>query len=192
MDKLNDALNICLQTIGEQTLAQNQSYIGIHEAEQALSILDSEKTTVLSQGFNCNTDSAWELLPDTLGYITVPADAIRVDGNLDVIVKNGKLYDKSKMSFKFDSKISADIVWDLPFDELPYVFQYYITTRSARLLYQRVVGDTGTLRVLIEDERLAHHNVIEHDVDTNDYNIYDQSINSRLLNRNKNPKGVRG
>lgn len=192
MDKLNDAVNICLQTIGEQTLSTGQSYIGIHEAEQAVSILDSEKTTVLSQGFNCNTDSAWELLPDTNGYITAPTSAIRIDGSIDIVVKAGKLYDKAKMSYKFDSKLSVDVVWDLPFDELPYVFQYYITVRSARILYQRLVGDVTTLNLLLEDEKKAYHGVIEHDVETNDYNIYDNRANSRLLNRNKNPRGIRG
>lgn len=193
MNKLNDAVNICLQTIGEQTLSVGQSVIGIHEAEQALSILDQETTTVLSKGLNCNTDDAWKLLPDTNGYIAVPSIAIRVDSNqIDVIVKDGKLYDKSKMSYKFESAVIVDIIWDIPFDDLPYAVQYYVTLRAARILYQRLVGDASTLQVLLQDEEKARLDVIDHDVDTKDYNIFDNSTNARLLNRTKNPKGLRG
>ena len=193
MTLLNQAVNVLLQTIGEQSLGTGEAVTGVYEAEEALKVLALEREAILSQGLNCNTDEAWLLTPDTAGYISVPGNVIRIESeDIDVIVKNGNLYNKDAMSYLFDGSIECKIIWDLDFDAIPFAIQNYIVKRSAKVMYQRFVGDINMLKVLMNDEQEAKLNMIDHDVDTSDYNIFDNSTTMRIINRTTNPTGLRG
>ena len=44
----------------------------------------------------------------------------------------------------------------------------------------------------MDDEEKAHFKMIEHDVDTRNYNIFDQTVNPRIITRTRNPRGNLG
>jgi len=192
MRKYNEAINLALQVIGEQIIENDVSIEGIYEAEQADLLIENVKEELLSEGWTFNTDFNWSLAPDVEGYITVPADVIRVDTASNYIRKDGKLYDKDNQTYKFTSAVSCDIVWDLEFDVLPPIMQQYITLKASRILHQRLVGDADVLSILIQDERDALVRVKMHEEDIGDYNIFDNTTVSRVISRNVNPVGVRG
>lgn len=195
MNKYNQAINECLQVIGEQTIEGDLSIEGIYEAEQADALIESTKEEILSEGWSFNTDTDWTLSPDTDNYITVPPSALRVDptdADTNYIRKSGRLYDKDNRTYKITSAVDCDIVWNIDFDEIPVIMQKYIVLKSARILYQRLVGDTNMLSVLMEDEREARLRINIHEDDVNDYNIFDDTSVSRAINRNANPTGLRG
>jgi hypothetical protein len=44
----------------------------------------------------------------------------------------------------------------------------------------------------MEDEEKAKFKMIEHDVDTYNYSIFDNFANRRAITRNRNPQGILG
>ena len=192
-----DAVNISLQTIGEMTLTTESNIVDVYEAKTSLEILTEVRRSVLTEGLNCNTDDAWELTADTSGYIAIPSTILRLeasDRTKDYIMKDNKLYDKEKNTFKFDSNSvhKLAVTWDLSFDNIPHTIAYYIATKTARITYQRLIGSTDIIRVLMDDEQKAKEKLIEHDTDTRNYNIFDNTANRRVISRNRNPQGIRG
>jgi len=191
-----EGVNIALQTIGEMTLTTANNIADVYEAKTALEILTETRRSVLTEGLNCNTDKDWELTADVAGYIAVPSNMLRLEstGSEYLIMKDNKVYDKDNHTFLFDplSTHKVDATWDLDFDDIPHTIAYYIAVRSARIVYQRLIGSADIIRVLMDDEEKARFKMIEHDVDTRNYNIYDMAVNSRIINRRRNPQGIRG
>ena len=192
-----DGVNIALQTIGEMTLTTATNIADVYEASTALEILTETRRTVLTEGLNCNTDSKWEITADTSGYIATPSNMLRLEASASsyfYIMKDNKMYNKTEHTFIFEpsSTHEIDVVWDLDFDNLPHTIAYYIAIRAARLVYQRLIGSTDIIRILMDDEQKAKEKMIEHDTDTRDYNIFDSPANSRIITRTRNPQGIRG
>ena len=191
-----EAVNISLQTIGEMTLTTATNIVDVYEAKSALEILTETRRSVLTEGLNCNTDTDWEMTADTAGYIAIPSNMLRLESTGDkyLIMKDNKVYDKEEHSFLFDplSTHKVDATWDLDFDNIPHTIAYYIAVRAARIVYQRLIGGTDIIRVLMDDEEKAKQKMIEHDVDTRNYNIFDMAVNGRIISRGRNPRGIRG
>ena len=59
MNKYNDAINICMQVIGEQILEGATPITGIYEAEQAELLIETTKEEILSEGWSFNTDDGY-------------------------------------------------------------------------------------------------------------------------------------
>jgi hypothetical protein len=190
-----EGVNITLQTIGELTLTTASNIVDVYEAQTALDILTETRRTILTEGFNCNTDTDWELTADSNGYIAIPPSMLRVESQTeDYMMKDNKLYDKKNHTFIFvaSSIHKVDVIWDLDFDDIPHTVAYYIAIKASRLAYQRLIGSTDIIRVLMDDEQKAKEKMIEHDADTRNYNIFDSNANSRVITRNRNPQGIRG
>lgn len=194
MKLYNDAINLCLQVIGEQTLEVNTPIDGIYEAEQAVLLIETVKEELLSEGWSFNTDESWDFLPDTSGYIVIPENVIRIDASstTNVIRKDGMLYNKTNQSYKFTNTLSCDVVWNVDFDTLPPIMQQYIILKASRILYQRLVGDANMLQILMKDENDALLRVRMHEDDIEDLNIFDDTTVSRVISRTSNPSGIRG
>jgi hypothetical protein len=190
-----EGVNITLQTIGEMTLTTATNIADVYEAQTALDILTETRRSILTEGLNCNTDTDWELTADASGYIAIPSSMLRVESTTDnYIMKDNKLYDKDNHTFIFvaSSTHKVDATWDLDFDNLPHTIAYYIAIKAARLAYQRLIGSTDVIRILMDDEQKAKEKMIEHDTDTRNYNIFDNKANSRVITRTRNPQGIRG
>lgn len=195
MKKYNDAINLALQTIGEQIVEGSTPIEGIYEAEQADLLIETTKEEILSEGWSFNTDTNWELTPDTDGYIVINEDILRIDPTAtgtNAVRKDGKLYDKTNQTFVFNNTVNCDIIWNYDFDDLPFIAQQYITLKASRILYQRLIGDTTMLNVLIKDEQEALLRLRMHEDDVLDNNIFDDTSVSRILTRTANPVGLRG
>ena len=192
-----EGVNITLQTIGEMTVTTASNIADVYEAKTALEVLAETRRTVLTEGLSCNTDDEWEITADSSGYIAIPSNMLRLessDASQYYIMKDNKMYNKTKHTFIFDASSThkVDVVWDLDFDDLPHTIAYYIAVRAARLSYQRLIGATDIVRILMDDEEKAKQKMIEHDVDTRNYNIFDVAANSRIITRNRNPQGILG
>ena len=190
-----EGVNIALQTIGEMTLTTATNIADVYEARTALEILTETRRSVLTEGLNCNTDDEWELTADALGYVAIPTNMLRLESNTNnYIMKDNKLYNKEDHTFLFYplETYKVDVVWDLDFDNIPHTIAYYIAIKAARLAYQRLIGSTDIIRVLMDDEQKAKEKMIEHDNDTRNYNIFDNVANSRVITRSRNPKGILG
>ncbi len=189
-----EAINIALQTIGEIPITTSTVIADVYEATIAESILAEVKREVLTKGMNCNTDTSWVLIADSSGYIGLASGILRLESseNKPYIMKDNKLYDKKGQTFLFTAgqSVKVDIVWDLDFDNLPHAIAYYIALKTARVTQSRLLGSGDIIKVLMHDEEQARLSMLEHDIDTSNYNIFDNSVNNRVKNRSSNPRGI--
>jgi hypothetical protein len=200
MKKYNDAINMILQVLGEQTIDNGQSTEGIYEAEQAELLLEITKKEILSEGWTFNTDENWAIAPEitegeTSGYIVVAENVLRLDPSSvasNYVRKDSKVYDKVNQTYLFSTPVYFDVVWDVDFDDIPPIIQQYITLKTARILYQRLVGNLDMVTILTRDEQEAMIRARMHEDEVGDYNIFDDTSVTRMITRTSNPVGLRG
>jgi hypothetical protein len=193
MKLYNDAINICLTTIGESPVPSTTSIVGHYEAELAETIIGEAKTEVLAEGFQFNTDDDWTLVPDTAGYITIPADVISIDGTSrgdDLIERAGKLYDKARNSYIFTTPQALSIVWDMTFDTLPIPMQSVVVASAKLKLYTRVVGVDAMVTQLERELQTTRSLMITEDLRSGDYSIFDETSTTRVMSRGQNPSAL--
>ena len=193
MNRYNDAINICLTTISESPVPQNTSITGHYEAELADSIIDEALIEVLSQGYNFNTDTEWDLVPDANNEIAIPPYALAVDASstsTDYIVKEGKLYNKATADFNFTETVKADVTWKIDFDDLHSIAQLLVVAKAKKKLYIRVVGVDAAYNVLDKEVEEATTTLRGEDMWSGDYSIFDDTSSTRVMNRGRNPAAI--
>lgn len=158
-----EAVNLMLAAIGEspvQTLEQS----GQVDAVIAHQTLRETSLDVQSRGWRFNTDRDFPLKREAHEPYTIPApaNAARIEitqapSNADLTVRGQRLWDRSRHTDRFPdiAEVKADIVWLLPFDELPQAARRLIAVRGARVFQDRVVGDNALHRFGAEDEKRA-------------------------------------
>jgi hypothetical protein len=160
---LLEAVNICLQNIGEQPVnsLENQQIVEATMAERTILEFHKEGQT---RGWSWNSEQAYEFVKDSsTNQITVPAnvvsfaaDAYRWAGRFQL--RGQRVYDKEKRTFNLEAAITsleADVVWLLPWDECPEAFNRFITIRSARVFSDRVLSSDAIFKYTALDEQNA-------------------------------------
>jgi len=191
MNRYNDAINICLTTIGLTRLGSGESVTGNYEAEIADSLLDEALQEVLSHGYNFNTDEDYPLNPDSFGVIEIPATALSVDLSgvtENYVVREGKLYNKdTQKNNDFTDAVDVDITWKMDFDDMHFIAQNYVVALAKQRLYSRVVGTDNFVNVLMQETQNAKTALLHEEMQSGDYSIFDATDVSRIITRNQNP-----
>lgn len=167
-----DAINNMLLAINEQPIPVLDESIA--EVKIALDILDQTLELVLTEGWHFNSESDVELYPDSQGYIYVPLNALFVDPTdryKNCTVREGKLYDKDRHSFIFETPVKVDIVYKLPFDEIPIYAQKYISEKAARIFIAQTFGDPQLYQYQSQEEIEAYMILKSHEIDAGDHNL---------------------
>lgn len=155
-----EALNTMLATIGSSgiTSVDNPQNADALMARSALNLASRE---VQSERWYFNIEHDFPLTPNSEGEITLPANVINVDfmgrfgERRDIVVRNGKLYDRARHTYKFDKTLLANIQYMLDFDELPEAAKIYITIKACRIFQDQAQGDGNSHTWTREDEELA-------------------------------------
>ena len=148
--------------------------------------LNEVSNQVQSEGWVFNTETDYPLVPDSNKEIRFPENVLQFDlsdcepAYMDVIKRQGKLYDKIAHSYLFDRTLHADVVWKFDYEDLPHTFKQYITYRAARLVATKLTADPELYRILQEQEGMTRAAVIEYECNQGDYNFLGY------------PKGTRG
>ena len=118
------------------------------EVSYIYNILTEVNKDVQNEGWHFNTEYHIETEPDANGYLTVPANALRYDihdglkdRTKDVVMRNGRLYDLVDHTDVFTGTLYLDLVTLYKFEDLPNVFQRYITYRAAVRAATQLVGN---------------------------------------------------
>jgi hypothetical protein len=181
-----DAVNRMLASIGETPVAVLSEETGNADISLATSLLEQTSRAVQGEGWDYNSDYNWDLVPDINKQIVIPSNVLRVDPcdrTLDYVQRSGKLYDRSKRTFDFDDTVKADIIWLLPFEELPYQAREYIMIRSARIFQDKTVGATDLHGYDAQDEARARADMESADSSTNDTNAFAGEYGKELYRR---------
>jgi hypothetical protein len=142
-------------------------------------ILTEVNKDVQNEGWHFNTEYHIKLSPeDTTGYITLPNNTLQydihdglTDKTVDVVVRNGRLYDLVQHTDVFTNDIYVDAVTLYPFADLPNPFQRYITYRSAVRAATQLVSNPVLGQALVVDENKARATCVEYECKQGDHSF---------------------
>ncbi len=168
------AVNSILGAIGQSPIT-NLSLSGNPNPEVSFiyNILTEINKDVQNEGWHFNTERHVKVTPDaTTKQITLPAKTLRYDLNagdidktMDLVVRDGKLYDLVDHTNEFDNDVYLDVVSLYAFEDLPNVFQRYITYRAAVRAASQLVSNPQLVQLLAQDEAKSRAACIEYECD---------------------------
>ena len=171
------AVNKILQSCGQApvtTLDQTNPDVAI--AYQTLLEVSRE---VQAEGWSFNKEFHYEMTPDNNKEIQIPANMLQVDASqnasnveLDVIRRDGKLYDKAHHTYSFDNSVFCDITWLFDFIDLPIPVADFIVSRAASITSSRVVGDPNQYQMLQQKEAFNRAMAMEYECNQGDYTFF--------------------
>jgi hypothetical protein len=174
LDTELSAVNSILGSIGQSPITTfdftNPEISYIHN------LLREVNVDVQNEGWSFNTEYHVTYSPDINGHFVIPPNVIRFDvhdnQNLrttDVVKRNGRLYDKYNHTDVFTSDLSLDVVTLYEFNDLPSVFQRYITYRAAGRAAAQLVGNPQLVQLLATQEAQARAACMEYECDQGDH-----------------------
>ena len=171
------AVNSILGSIGQAPLTTLD--MTNPEVSYVYNIFRESLIDVQNEGWVFNREENVPLSPDsTTKYIDWPADALRIDvtGNqydrsMNVVKRANKLYDKVLKKFEFDQTIYVDIVRVYEFEDIPSVFQRYITYRASTRAATQLVSNPQLVQLLAQQEGLARAACMEYECNQGDNNF---------------------
>lgn len=142
-----EAVNTMLRSIGLSPVPSLE-YTGIEDVGDALNELRNQTRSILTKGWDFNTDEGYELTPDPSGFIKIPNGALEVDlddTSKPVVLRRHPtegmcLWDKSENTWTFDEPVECEIIWAYDFEDLPQTARDYIGVSAARRFQQGKVG----------------------------------------------------
>ena len=177
------AVNSILGSIGQSPIT-TLNYEN-PEVSFIYNLLTEVNKDVQNEGWHFNTEYHIETEPDANGYLTVPNNALRYDINdglkdrtKDVVLRNGRLYDLVDHTDVFTGTLYLDLVTLYKFEELPNVFQRYLTYRAAVRAATQLVGNPQLTTLLQNDENRARAACLEYECDKGDHTFLGMPHNS--------------
>ena len=92
--------------------------------------------------------------------------------HMDVVRRNGKLYDKEKHTSTFTSKIECDVVWLFDWVDLPRPIQDYITARASTIVVSKIVGDQSLYQMCQQKEAFARSLALEYECNQGQFTFF--------------------
>jgi len=171
------AVNSILGSIGQSPVTE-LNYEN-PEVSFIYNILTEVNKDVQNEGWHFNTEYHIKLSPeDTTGYITLPNNTLQydihdglTDKTVDVVVRNGRLYDLVQHTDVFTNDIYVDAVTLYPFADLPNPFQRYITYRSAVRAATQLVSNPVLAQALTLDENKSRATCVEYECKQGDHSF---------------------
>ena len=175
-----DAVNRILRSSGEQPVNTLESD-GVNDTDQAQAILRETLQEILLEGHNFNTEER-EYTADDSGEIALPPNILRVDGVGDDYYsrfepRGGRLYDLDNTTFEFTKTVTLEVVWWIPFKDIPLQLRYRIADEAARIYQQVSNNDPQVDRYLQEREIRSKVNSSRANIRNTDY-VWGTSKNS--------------
>ena len=160
---LLDAVNVCLENIGEQPVdsLENEQIQDARIAKRTLLEIHKEGQT---KGWSWNTEWNYPFQKNAkTNQIDVPEQV--VEFSVDQYQYNGrfqlrgtKVYDLLNRTFILDDTITAlqaDVIWLLSWDEVPEAYNRWVTIRAARIFSDRTLGSEALFKYTLKDEQDA-------------------------------------
>ena len=176
------AVNIIISNIGQAPVTQidNDNPMVI----MAANVLDEVTNSLQSEGWTFNSEKAYPFTPDSSGNIVIPDNVLQLDSEyrspVDLVKRQGKLYDKRNHSFTFTDQIELDVVWLVDFDDMPDAFKNYAAMRAANLFAGRSVGSAEAVRFGEREEAQARAAMLEYETQQGDYNVLGTEDNRNI------------
>jgi hypothetical protein len=169
------AINTMLSVIGETAVTSID--LTLPDVSIAKAVLDSANRDVQTMGLNSNSDEGAKLTPSSGEFLvpTTPYPVLRIDASnkwRNIVRRGSKLWDKDNNTFTFTlDELSVDIVWFLPFEDLPVATRVYITMKAAKQFHNRVLGSEILGPYAKDDEFVAWNLFQSEELCTGNYTL---------------------
>ena len=134
---------------------------------------------VQNEGWHFNKQDNKKKSPDGNGNFLIPNNYLRYDvhgglydRNLDVVRKNGKLWDNVKDSDVFTGDLYFDITYLLDFNDVPPAIQRYIIARASVRAATQLVSNPDLVKLLQLEEAQTRSTALEYDCEQGDHTFF--------------------
>ena len=177
------AVNSILGSIGQSPITtlnfENPEILFIHN------ILTEVTKDVLNEGWHFNTENHVKVSPDTNGKIPVSTNYLRYDlsngqfdKHMDLVQRNGFLYDLVDHTDVFDHDMELDIVYLYNFTDIPSAFQRYIISRASTRAATQLVSNKELTALLQIQEATNRAALLEYECNQGDHSFFGFPHNS--------------
>lgn len=181
-----EAVNIMLESIGEQAVSTLDDN-GVDDAAVAYRSLHRINREVQSIGLHCNSEDEYPIAIDGDSKFAVPSNTLKVDYSYydkDLVLRGGYLYDRYNHTYTIsDTTVKVDIVFFLPFTDLPQCVREYITLRAARQFQMHQLGSAELDQFRAEDEARSRAEVVREELMSRDDSFLDNATAFSIVNR---------
>lgn len=171
------AVNSILGSIGQAPI--NTLDFTNPEISFIFNLLKESNVDIQNEGWVFNREEHVEFNPDSSGHINIPNNILRIDitngyqdRHFDLVKRNGKLYDKIGHTNVFTSSIYCDVVYLFAFEDLPSVFQRYITYKAAGRAATQLVANADLVKLLANQEESARASCMEYECNQGQHTIF--------------------
>lgn len=194
------AVNRILRGAGEQPVS-SLTEDGINDTAIAEAILDETTAEYQKDGLTVNTEYV-TYTPDADGFIVLPINTLRADGQVDsdqYTVRGyqpKKLYDLENNTYVFTEDVDLILTQGLDFTELPIDIQFAIVDKAAMTYQMITVGDQGMHATLSQQALQSRITAKIADDSQGDYNLFDNPrtnaywMRKRTRRQNPNNRGL--
>lgn len=145
-----------------------------------------------------NSINNWYLTPDSLGFIALSNNVLKIESNNGYIKKSGKLYDNVKGVFIFENQVKLEkIVTYVDYQDLPEIAKNYINIKTNRRFINLLSSKLGktrytelSQRYTEEEEKRAFVEVQRENNKTLKLNIFNDYYTSRILHKYVIPQPI--
>ena len=176
LDTELSAVNSILGAIGQAPLTT----LNFDNPEVAFifNLLRDANVDTQSEGWHFNTEKHVKFAIDAYGRIAIGNDIVSMDlhdnynkRTMDLVRRNGFLYDKIDHTDVFTSDLDLDIVRLYNFEDLPSPFRRYITYRASRQAATQLVANPNLAQLLQGQESLARAALMEYECNQADHSM---------------------
>ena len=174
------------QTVASQALTQSIVTSRVEtqtnpDVAIALNTLREVSREVQAEGWSFNKEYDYPITPDSNNEVVIANDILQMDlnqnytqnMNRDSINRGGKLYDRTKHSYKWtDETLYVDITWEMSWGSIPEPVQAFIVARAASIVSSRIIGDPNQYQMLQQKEAFARSMALEYECNQGDYTFF--------------------
>ena len=145
-------------------------------------LLRDSNVDVQNEGWHFNTERHVEYTPDDVtNKIAIGSNVLKLDVSegwirreYDVVNRNGYLYDKFDHTDDWSdvTTIDLDVVYLYEFENIPSVFQRYITYRASRMAATQLVANPELVKLLAQQESLSRAACLEYECNQGNHSMF--------------------
>ena len=151
-----EAVNTLLQSIGHSPISAIP-VSGLELPNIASNVVKGTSRSVQTPGLWCNTEYQFPLIKQTDEKIKVPQNALEVKLDGPYTLRGQYLYNLQTHSYLHDDDLEAsEIIFLLPFNELPNYVREYVTVKAGRFFQLTQKPTTVAFNFSKEQEQEAY------------------------------------
>lgn len=142
-------------------------------------VLVSVNREIQAEGWAFNRELEYPFMPDTNQEILLPGNLLQIvlsdlpeNRGVDVVPRDGKLYNKTDHTFTWDRTVKCNITWLFDFKDTPQPFKDYVVARSSVIASTRIISDREQFALLKDREQSARAMVLQYECEQGQYSMF--------------------